>query len=95
MTRAWLSALSLNFEDAFFYHPLFWLVPIIFGVVLLRHKLKICYALYNSKYFFVSCLILFIGVYIVRLFLLFPQTAPMDFNDQAILLQIVRKILHV
>lgn len=27
MTRAWLSALHLQFHQAFLYHPLFWCVP--------------------------------------------------------------------
>lgn len=34
MTRAWLSALRLDFGAAFSYHPMFWVVPplVLFGV---------------------------------------------------------------
>ena len=27
MTRAWLSVLRLDFESAFYYHPLYWILP--------------------------------------------------------------------
>lgn len=30
MTRAWLSALHLNFADAFTFHPMFWSVPVLY-----------------------------------------------------------------
>lgn len=90
MTRAWLSALKLDFSAAMFYHPLFWLVPIIFIITLFRNKIKLCYDLYNSKLFLPGCLILFIAVYIVRMLLYFPITAPMDFNDQAIIIKLLK-----
>ena len=34
MTRAWLSALHLDFRGAFGYHPMFWSVPIVYVYVL-------------------------------------------------------------
>ena len=30
MTRAWIAALSLDFRTAFAYHPLFWVVPLLY-----------------------------------------------------------------
>ena len=30
MTRAWIAALSLDYQTAFSYHPLFWTVPILY-----------------------------------------------------------------
>ena len=29
MSRAWLSALRLQFQDAFLYHPFFWSIPVL------------------------------------------------------------------
>lgn len=34
LTRAWESALLLNFDDAVRFHPLFWVVPIVFLVLI-------------------------------------------------------------
>lgn len=39
MTRAWLAAFSLRFDLALAYHPLFWTVPPLFGLVLLRTRM--------------------------------------------------------
>lgn len=36
MTRAWLSALSMRFDLALAYHPLFWIVPILVVVAAAR-----------------------------------------------------------
>ena len=30
MTRAWIAALSMEFQTAYSYHPLFWTVPILY-----------------------------------------------------------------
>ena len=43
MSRAWLAALRLDLEAAFFYHPMFWIVPVVavlwlFGFQPLRSK---------------------------------------------------------
>lgn len=39
MTRAWVSALTLHFDLAFAYHPLFWTVPPLFALVLMRDRM--------------------------------------------------------
>lgn len=36
MTRAWLAALRLDFAAAIAYHPLFWVVPVVFALAVLR-----------------------------------------------------------
>ena len=64
MTRAWLSVLHMDFNRAFYYHPLFITAPII-----------ICYVcLYDSHYrtkifdrIIYIILIAFVFVYIIRL----------------------------
>lgn len=65
MTRAVIHGLMFKFDLAFYYHPLWFLLPIIFIVLLLTHyknKMKIFYL--------TICItsILFITVYIYRLF---------------------------
>lgn len=38
MTRAWLAFLHLDLRSAFFYHPMFWSVPILFIYFLFEEK---------------------------------------------------------
>lgn len=63
MTRAWLSVLSLDFQSAFYYHPLWPLVPVAAAVWLLRTRLpkKFCTA------FAYATAALFLAVYLFRL----------------------------
>ena len=64
MTRAWISFLNGKINDAFYYHPLFWSVPIIMLLVIFENKIK------NKKMLsilFIIFAILFIGVYLYRL----------------------------
>ncbi|MBQ7372664.1 MAG: DUF2752 domain-containing protein [Blautia sp.] len=63
MTRAVLSALLLDFRKAFYFHPLFWTVPImlllfIFGEKMNRHLLKL---------FVTVLIVLFLAVYLYRM----------------------------
>lgn len=39
LTRAWLSALSLDFSSAFAFHPMFWAVPVLYLYILFDAKL--------------------------------------------------------
>lgn len=64
MTRAWLSVISLNFDRAFYYHPL-WIIPLlyVFDYFFIR---KINNKLYNIIfYIFIA---LFLITYLFRLF---------------------------
>ena len=57
LTRAYKSILNLDLKSAFYYHPLFWTIPII---------LYLCIKKVDSKYLIVF-IILFIIVYFIRL----------------------------
>ena len=41
MSRAWISLLHFNIHDAFMYHPLFFLPPVVVIVMLLKSKINI------------------------------------------------------
>lgn len=64
LTRACLSALQLQFQDAFYYHPLFWVVPFVVIFYVLREKLPDKF-LKGMMWTTVGA---FIIVYLVRLF---------------------------
>jgi len=66
MTRSFLSLLKLDLKSAFYYHPLFWVVPIIAGSFLIKNERIRKY----RKAFLVLTVTLFIAVYLLRLFLL-------------------------
>lgn len=63
MTRAWLSVLSFDFQSAFYYHPLWPLVPAAAAVWLLRTRIppKLCTA------FAYAAAGLFLAVYLFRM----------------------------
>ncbi|MFD1900312.1 DUF2752 domain-containing protein [Enterococcus termitis] len=84
MTRAFIHVFQLDLKGAFYYHPLFWLVPIIFGIFLFRNKVPVFKRICQNNTVIFSLLGLFITVYVVRLITLFPTTAPMDFNTHSL-----------
>lgn len=64
MTRACASALSLNFTEAFYYHPLWCAVPILVALLLTFHLRK------NKKAFYATlfvCVALFAFIYVYRI----------------------------
>lgn len=83
MTRAWLSLLRLNFSQAYYFHPLFWSVPIMLFLIVFNGKLS-----NKKKYLFWGCIIsLFLIVYFIRLF---GESSIVTFNFKE---SIIYKIL--
>ena len=80
MTRSYLALFHGDLKTAFFMHPLFWLVPIIAGLLLFSHFKKIKF----TKVYIVITII-FIAVYILRMILYFPHTYPMDYEFSSII----------
>lgn len=76
MTRAWLSVLSLDFSGAFYYHPLWPLVPAAAAIWLLRTRIppRILRVLLYGV------VILFLAVYLLRL--LDPTDPVVTFQPQ-------------
>lgn len=86
ITRAYLSLFKGDIGSAFLYHPLFWALPAAFIGAGLANKKAVKQAI------LVSCGILFIAVYIIRMITLFPDVPPMDFSHNAILIWIIERI---
>lgn len=63
MTRAYLSLLRLDIGEAFAYHPLFWLVPIMFFAIWKKQKIKPVY----YKAILTIAVFLFLTIYIYRI----------------------------
>ena len=64
MTRAYYSLLHLDFKNVFYYHPLFWTLPII--ILLILFKDKINPKAFNFILWFI--ILLFLVIYVIRLF---------------------------
>lgn len=82
MTRAYISLVHLDIKRAFYYHPLFWSVPLI----LLEYK--------NKKLIYILGII-FIIVWVIRMYLYFPDKEPMKFNDRAIYVRVFTTIKNI
>lgn len=89
MTRAWLSLLlKRNLRMAFYFHPLFFTVPIICILIFIEQFLN----KKMNKYIYLCILILYIAVYIYRMYKMFPGVSPMDFNKNSIFMRIIRAL---
>ena len=65
MSRAWIALLHFNIHDAFMYHPLFFLPPVVVIVMLLKSKINI--KIYKIFMFTMACA--FVIVYLYRMFM--------------------------
>lgn len=83
MTRAFLRLFHGDLEGALYFHPLFWLVPVLAGLYLLSFRSEKARKLTQNNFFWGGCLVLLLAVYVWRMTELFPTTAPMDFEPHA------------
>lgn len=65
MSRAWIALLHFNIHEAFMYHPLFFLPPVVVIVMLLKSKINIKF--YKIFMFTMACA--FVIVYLYRMFI--------------------------
>lgn len=63
MTRAWLHVLRLDLNAAFYFHPLFWTVPVVVVLFFLRKRFPRVFRVIAG-----AAAALFIIVYFVRMF---------------------------
>lgn len=89
MTRAYLSLIHFKLQNAWYFHPLFFLPPLIAGVVILR-KQRLVATLYRNNFFWVALGLLVIIVWAARLATLFPHVPPMDYDPNALLPTLLR-----
>ena len=65
MSRAWIALLHFNLHEAFMYHPLFFLPPVVVIVMLLTSKINIKF----YKIFMFTMAGAFVIVYLYRMFI--------------------------
>ncbi len=87
MTRAVISVFRLNFKEAFHYHPLFLITPVMLCLFLLETAIKpIYYKIAWSMIF-----LMFLLVYIIRLFITPCDIVSIDMKN-GILLKLIHQI---
>jgi len=90
MTRALVCVFRLDLKRAFAFHPLWFVVLVIFILFILKlFKVKTIQKIFANQKFILTVVSLFIIVYLVRMFIYFPDTEPMTFNRQAILVKVI------
>ncbi|CEO08340.1 DUF2752 domain-containing protein [Paraclostridium sordellii] len=80
MTRALESFLHGDIKKAFYYHPLF-LIPIFIAIVFLFGNNDFFAKLIKNKNIWIFLVILVLLVYIIRMVLMFPDVAPMNYVE--------------
>ena len=89
MTRAFLAAFHAQWDQAFYWHPL-WLW-ILVGPLLYAGLLKFYPKSEKSRSMIIwVTLAAFVTLYVIRMAWFFPDTAPMDFNDKSIMFSIYK-----
>ncbi len=87
MSRAWIALLHFNIHDAFMYHPLFFLPPVVVIVMLLKSKINI--KIY--KIFMFTMAGAFVIVYLYRMFIGTGDIVVFEPQNN-ILFRIIRKL---
>jgi len=91
MIRSLYHLVILDIRSAFYYHPLVFLViPV--GIILLFKKRKGFNRIYKNRIFWIFLLCLLLGVWVVRMVLMFPEKEPMDFNYSSLGYKIFRSL---
>lgn len=83
MSRAYYAFFDGDFSKAFFNHPLFLLIPP-FAVILGGGNSKILKSKKAKSALLKTGIAVILIVYIIRMVILFPGTAPMVYNSDAI-----------
>lgn len=96
MTRSYQALFQLDLHQAFYYHPLFFLVPVIILFVGLQFVVLKKKGQQKSwiEWILYAIIALFIGIYVYRMILYFPHTAPMDFYDQGLIPRVISESLR-
>ena len=76
MTRASVHLVQFRFIEAFRYHPLVYIMPIM-ALTVFFNGYRVFSKLFYSKVFWSTVISLFIIVYVIRMVIYFPHTEPM------------------
>jgi hypothetical protein len=93
MTRAGFAILRFDFEAAFYYNPLIYLLPLI-ALVCVFPNTSIFKKLYHSKIFWSLIITIVVINYIIRLIYIYPNP-PMDYDSNNIISNTINFIINL
>lgn len=97
LTRALRSAIAARFAEAFFFHPLWVIMPPLLLLFILHaqpwHCIPIVERIMQCDPFWWILLGIVLVVYIIRMIAFFPNTPPLDLNRNSLLMRLFRQIL--
>ena len=79
MTRAIISLVTLQFTEAFIYHPFVYVLPFLIIIVMFRGVKVIDYFFY-SKLFWILVIFVVLIIYGIRITLYFPNVVPLEYT---------------
>jgi hypothetical protein len=88
LTRSFLYLFEGNISKALYSHPLFWLIILIFILLVLR-IFGLFRDLLKNNTFWLIIVIIFVTVWIIRMLLMFPNKAPLDYYHGSVLSRII------
>lgn len=91
MSRALLAAAQFQFSKAFYYHPLFWLCPIIIALYVFWERISPTI----RKHIFMLIIICFCSVYVLRLFFIENNIVEIDVQSGLLPSLIQKLITHL
>lgn len=89
LTRAWISFIKGTISEAFYWHPLFLMIPALAILILLYFKGSFIKYRRYILIAIVTIVGLYIIVYIVRMVILFPSVEPLDYNRQSFINRLI------
>ncbi|MBY0757022.1 DUF2752 domain-containing protein [Clostridium sardiniense] len=89
LTRAWISFINGNISEAFYWHPLFLMIPALAILILLYFKGSFIKYRRYILIAIVTIVGLYIIIYIVRMVILFPSVEPLDYNRQSFINRLI------
>lgn len=95
LTRAWISFITGDISKAFYWHPLFLMIPILAILIFLYFKGSF------TKYrrYILMAIILIISLYVVtyifRMITLFPYIEPLDYNSKSFISKLIYYIKSI
>ena len=90
LTRAWLSAIKLNFPLAMYYHPLFWTIPLIALLFIFEKRMPKKLVKILMTVFIAA----FLAVYVMRMFS--PDDTVVRFTpEQGLIFKLIKNFSEV
>ena len=80
LTRAGFAVLRFDFAAAIHFNPLIFIIPLVLLVIIYKDYF-VFRKIYHNKYFWISLLLLSIGLYIYRMIVVFPNV-PMNYDSR-------------